>query len=115
MAVCAQGRGEKVGADYEANDADDDYYEGKVADDDYYEANDADDDYDEGNVADDDYYDVNDADDDYGPSPGRCTVMMMVRSQRRGESKLGLDIVLQVAVSPICQNYLVTDFQSCCR
>ena len=47
--------------------------------------------------------------------PGRCTVMMMVRSQRRGESKLGLDIVLQVAVSPICQNYLVTNFQSCCR
>ena len=94
-----------MGADYEANDADDDYYEGKVADDDYYEAN----------VADDDYYDVNDADDDYGPSPGRCTVMMMVRSQRRGESKLGLDIVLQVAVSPICQNYLVTNFQSCCR
>ena len=56
---------------------------------------DCDDDNDDDDDCDDGDY-VNDDDDDYGPLPGRCAVMMMDRSQRRGKSKVDLNILLLV-------------------
>ena len=58
-------------------------------DDDDDDDNDDDDDGDDGDYVNDDW-------DDYGPSPGRCAVMMMDRSQRRGKSKVDLNILLLV-------------------
>ena len=90
-----------MGADYEANDADDDYYEGKVADDDYYEGNDADDDY--GPLT----WQMHSDDD--GEKPTERRVQAGSRHRTAGYrfsdlSKLPCDqfsILLQVAVCPI--------------
>ena len=92
-----------MGADYDANDADDDYYEGNDADGDYYEGNDADDDC--GPLT----WQMHSNDD--GEKPTERGVQAGSRHPAVADlSKLPCDqfsILLQVAPCPICGQFSI--------